>query len=136
MVEVAWHALLELSMLFGHLSVAFGLTILVSGCCLVVEVFVFLQLFFQAFRKLYAYIGRCFMPIQTVTIIYSKKMEACCVHHVRNENVTVLIYFVRVAWLVTAASCKSKLCDSIKTVLDFGSINLRFLLCFFRSSFS
>jgi hypothetical protein len=57
------------------------------------------------------------MSVETMAIINREEMEASCIEHIRNKDITVLIHFVGVAWLVTTRGSKGKLGNSVKSIL-------------------
>lgn len=54
------------------------------------------------------------MSIHAMTIADSKQVETQVVHDVGHQDVAVLVWLVRVAWLVTDARGESKLCDAVE----------------------
>jgi len=51
-------------------------------------------------------------------------METSCVKHVGNEDITVLVHFVRISRLVTARGGERKFGDCVETIVYFWLVDL------------
>jgi hypothetical protein len=71
------------------------------------------------------------MPVQTMSIVYCKQMEASCVKHVGNEDITVLVHFVGVSRLISTRCGESEFGNSVKPVVYFWLVDLNMRFWFF-----
>lgn len=56
------------------------------------------------------------VPIDAMPITDRKEMQSQLTEHVRDEDVGILVGFVRIAGLVTDRSCKGELCNAIEAL--------------------
>jgi hypothetical protein len=71
------------------------------------------------------------VPEKSVAIVDCKQMKSCRVHHVGNQNVTILVHLVRVSRLIATRSGKGKLSNCVKSVTSLCRVNVDLNFVFF-----
>jgi len=51
-------------------------------------------------------------------------MEPSCIKHVGNEDITVLVHFVGISWLVAARGGKGELGNSVEPIIYLRLVDL------------
>ena len=86
------------------------------------------------------YIIWYFVTIETMSITDTEQMETLMATHIWSQSVSILINFVRIAWLVATRGCESKLSDWVEPLstdlvywfitylLEWGQITLCILV--------
>ena len=83
------------------------------------EVFISLKLLFKFLWKLCFDICWNFVAVYTMPVANYKEMESLLPNHIGSQSIGVLVYFVRVSWLMTAWGGKSKLCNCVEPLIAF-----------------
>ena len=84
------------------------------------EVLVFTQEIRNQLGQLFFYLSTYLVPIYSMTICYAEEVDPLLSAKIRLKSIAILVYFMRIARLLAAGSCKCKFSNGVYSlVVDY-----------------